>query len=75
MREQQGIFKNIDWVLVALYLLLVTMGWLNIYASVYNDEHQSITDFSQKYGKQLIWIASSIGLAIIYIPGKEKLMV
>ncbi len=65
MREQQGIFKNIDWVLVALYLLLVTMGWLNIYASVYNDEHQSITDFSQKYGKQLIWIASSIGLAII----------
>ena len=65
MREQQGIFKNIDWVLVGLYLLLVTMGWLNIYASVYNDEHQSITDFSQKYGKQLIWIASSIGLAII----------
>ena len=65
MREQQGIFKNIDWVLVALYLLLVIMGWLNIYASVYNDEHQSVTDFSQKYGKQLVWIVSSIGLAII----------
>jgi rod shape determining protein RodA len=64
MREQQGIFKNIDWMLVTLYLLLVTMGWLNIYASVYNEEHQSITDFTQKYGKQLIWIVSSLILAI-----------
>ncbi len=38
------------------------MGWLNIYAAVFNEEHQNIFDTTQKYGKQLIWIS---GAAII----------
>jgi rod shape determining protein RodA len=38
------------------------MGWLNIYAAVYNEDHKNILDTTQKYGKQLIWIA---GAAII----------
>jgi len=41
------------------------MGWLNIYAAVYNENHQSIFDFSQSYGKQLIWIAAAILIAIV----------
>ena len=41
------------------------MGWFNIYAAVYNENHQSILDFSQSYGKQLIWIAAAIFIAII----------
>jgi rod shape determining protein RodA len=50
MRKREGgIFTNIDWVTVVMYLILVGMGWLNIYASVYNEEHQLITDLSQKY--------------------------
>ncbi len=67
MREQGGIFKNIDPLLVGLYLIMVLMGWLNIYASVYNEEHQSIVDFTQKYGKQLIWIGTALLLAIIIL--------
>lgn len=67
MREQGGIFKNLDPLLVSLYLIMVLMGWLNIYASVYNEEHQSIVDFTQKYGKQLIWIATALLLAIIIL--------
>ena len=67
MREQGGIFKNLDPLLVALYLIMVLMGWLNIYASVFNEEHQSIIDFTQKYGKQLIWIGTALLLAIIIL--------
>jgi rod shape determining protein RodA len=67
MREQGGIFKNLDPILVSLYLIMVLMGWLNIYASVYNEEHQSIFDFSQKYGKQLIWIGTALLLAIVIL--------
>jgi rod shape determining protein RodA len=40
------------------------MGWLNIYAAVYNDEHHSILDFSQRYGKQLIWIVAAAVIAV-----------
>ncbi len=43
------------------------MGWLNIYAAVYNEEHHAITDMSQKYGKQLIWITTSLLLALIIL--------
>ncbi|MBK8366164.1 MAG: rod shape-determining protein RodA [Bacteroidetes bacterium] len=39
------------------------MGWLNIYAAVYNEEHQNIFDTSQKYGMQLIWIGSAFFIA------------
>lgn len=42
-------------------------GWLNIYAAVYNEEFKSIFDASQQYGKQLIWIGTSVGLVIILL--------
>ena len=67
MREQGSIFKNLDPLLVTLYLIMVLMGWLNIYASVYNEEHQSIVDLTQKYGKQLIWMGTALLLAIIIL--------
>ena len=43
------------------------MGWLSVYASVYNEEHKDITDFSQKYGKQLVWILSSLFIALLIL--------
>ncbi len=67
MKLEKGIFYRIDWVMVILYLALVIMGWLNIYAAVYNDTHQHITDMHQKYGKQMIFILASLVLAIIII--------
>ena len=58
--------------MVGMFLLMVVMGWLNIYAAVYNEDHQSIFDLSQNYGKQTIWIAGSLVLAlmILVIDGK-----
>lgn len=72
MRRQDSIFAGIDWITVILYLILVLIGWVNIYAAVYNEEHQSILDTSQRYGKQLIWISLSLFVAfiIMIIDGK-----
>jgi len=41
------------------------MGWLNIYAAVFNEQHQSIFDVSQRYGKQLMWIGAAVVLIIL----------
>lgn len=49
----------IDWLTVALYALFVAMGWVFVYAAVYNEEHSSIFDLTQRYGKQLVWICAS----------------
>ncbi|MBR9830718.1 rod shape-determining protein RodA [bacterium] len=67
MRNSPSIFNNIDWFSILLYLILVFAGWLNIYAAVYNEEFKSIFDASQQYGKQLIWIGTSVGLVIILL--------
>jgi len=65
IQRRDSITNNIDWVTVFVYLLLVLMGWINIYAAVYNEEHQSIFDFSQRYGSQLIWILLGFFIAFI----------
>jgi len=43
------------------------MGWFNIYAAVYNEEHKGILDLSQRYGKQFIWIIASFILAVFIV--------
>jgi rod shape determining protein RodA len=65
--NSDGIFYNVDWITVLIYLVLILMGWLNIYSAVYNEEHYIITDMSQKYGKQLLWIGTSLLLALIIL--------
>jgi len=67
LRQPRNIFQNIDWIIVLLYFLLVLIGWVNVYAAVYNQEHQNIFDLSQNYGKQLIWIGTSAFLALVIL--------
>jgi rod shape determining protein RodA len=67
MRQRKNILQNLDWITVILYFCLVLIGWINVYAAVYNDEHSSIVDMTQNYGRQLIWIGTSVLLALIII--------
>lgn len=67
MRQRTGSIANVDWILVGMYLLLVFLGWGNIYAAVYNEEASNILDISQKYGKQLLWIITSLVLILIIL--------
>ncbi len=75
MKSQNNIFLNIDWITILLYLALVMMGWINIYAAVYSDEHQSILDIGQQYGKQMIWIIAGLFLAICVLIVDSKFYV
>ena len=65
--ETYNPFANIDKFCVLFYFLLVLMGWLNIYAAVYNEEHKNIFDISQKYGKELMWIGTATVLAVVIL--------
>lgn len=66
-RNNEGVLQNIDWILVFMYLLMVIMGWFNIYAAVYNEEYKSIFDTTQSYGMQLVWIISSLFIAFVIL--------
>ena len=66
MRQEKTIFSNIDWLVISIYFALVLIGWLNIYAAVYDEEVQkNIFDLSLNSGKQLIWIGTSVLIIIV----------
>ena len=63
----RGLSKTVDWRLVGCYLLLVLIGWLNIYASIHSAEPGSIFSWSVRSGKQAIWIATAIVLDVLIL--------
>ncbi len=65
--------SRLDWVTVMLWLVMMIMGWLNIYAAVYNENHTSIFDLSQRYGKQLMFIIAALVLAVFVMVTDNKL--
>lgn len=61
--RQEDISRGIDWVTVVIYFLMVLIGWLNIYAAVYDpSEPQSLFDMNSNAGRQLLWIGTSLVL-------------
>ena len=67
MNRSSNIWKGIDKTSIVLFLLLIFLGWINIYAAVYNEEHSGLLDFSQRYGKQFLWIVASLVLAVFIV--------
>ena len=67
MRKAKNIFANIDLVTIVIYLSLVLFGWVNIYASQYNDDILFALDFSSRYGKQFYFIIISLVAALIIL--------
>ncbi len=59
--------SSIDWLSLSLYLILMLLGWVMIYSAVYDENHSSIFDMSQRYGKQLLWIMLSLLLGAIIL--------
>ena len=71
MRDKYSVIKEIDWLLVGIYVVLVSFGLSNIYAAVYSPDHPMLFDLDMEYGKQLMWIGISvfIGLLILLLDG------
>ncbi|MCE7864508.1 MAG: rod shape-determining protein RodA [Bacteroidetes bacterium CHB5] len=70
MSREADISGKLDWVSVLLYVAMVGLGWLNIFAAVYDETaNQSIFDLSLNSGRQLMFIAAAVViiLAIIII--------
>jgi rod shape determining protein RodA len=64
VKRSINIWAGIDKTVIVLFLLLIVMGWFNIYAAVYNEEHAGLLDFSQRYGKQFLWVVAALVIAI-----------
>ncbi|NQU84706.1 MAG: rod shape-determining protein RodA [Mariniphaga sp.] len=65
MARRNSILANLDWITIVIYFALIFLGWINIYAAVFNEQFESIFDISQRYGKQLIWIIAAVIIAFV----------
>jgi rod shape determining protein RodA len=63
----KSILKRIDWLTVLFYLLLVAIGWVNIYSSTFSETDASIFDFGTLHGKQLFFIGASLASIVILL--------
>ena len=74
-RNQPTISKGVDWSLIWLYLLLVAIGIMAIFAATYRDGDpivQSFFSFRTDYSKQLLYffIAGMLGIFILLTDSK-----
>ncbi len=65
--SDRGVKQSIDWKLVISYLLLILIGWINIYASIHSEGPASIFDFNFRCGKQFVWILTALVLAAVIL--------
>ena len=63
--KNQSITSNIDWICVVIYIVLVLLGWINIYSS-------SLSSMEGTSEKQFIFIVLTIPLifVVLYVDGK-----
>ncbi len=66
-KDNRSVWAHIDWTTLLIYLVLVFIGWISIYAAVFEEDHHSIFDLTQRYGKQLMWIGFAILLGFVVI--------
>lgn len=71
-RRTSILHGKIDWATVLVFLALVMMGWLNLYAAVYDDTHARSFEFGQRYGMQMVWIGISLVVALVIMLVDDK---
>jgi len=71
MNKRENIVANLDRPLVVMYLLLLLMGWANIYSAAYDPEHPNLFDTAMEYGNQSVWDRDlpAMGSALLMVRG------
>ena len=70
--RNRSIISGIDWWTIILFLTIALFGWLNIYGSSYSFDQTSIWDFSNRAGKQLVWLGTALVIGAIILMIEEK---
>lgn len=70
MSRRSGIASNsIDWITLTVFFSLLIIGWLMLYAAVYDDTNpHAYLDLSSSIGKQTLWLGVAIvTFVIVYV--------
>ena len=58
---------SVDWVVVAIYLILLVCGWFSICGATHELGDTNFFDWTTRTGKQLVWIGLALILAFVLL--------
>lgn len=64
--SQRSFVGSVDWLLIISYLLLVVIGFMNVYSTVHHT-YPDVFVWESRACKQLVWIGSAIVLALVIL--------
>lgn len=65
--ETSSLLRRLDWPTIIIYLIMVVMGVISIYAASYDFDNASMLSGDEFSGKQVRWILLSIALAFVIL--------
>ena len=68
-----SVTKSVDWITIVIYLALVVLGWISVCGASYDYGEMNFFSMDTRTGKQLLWIACSLGLGFIILMLEDKI--
>lgn len=65
MRKNDSLAGSFDWLLFSAYIVMLVIGVATVYSTAYNEDHPNLFDFSQMYGRQIMWLGISLFLGLL----------
>ena len=68
-----SLYKSVDWVIIALYLVLVICGWFSVCGASYTYGEPDFFGPETRAGKQMMWIGCALGVGFVLLMLEKKL--
>lgn len=68
----KNIIYRLDWMLILIYLTLVSFGIVNVYSATFNETLEGVFDISQAVGKQVFFLIFSLFIGMIILAINSK---
>lgn len=70
---QRGVLRSIDWWTICIYLALLAFGWVSVCGASYTYGDTDIVSLSTRSGMQIVWIGTSMALALVIMLLDDRL--
>ena len=65
--KQPGVLRSLDWWTIAIYIALLSFGWVSVCGDSYTYGDTEIFSLASRSGMQIVWIGTSICLGFILL--------
>ena len=71
--ENKGVLRSLDYWTILIYLALLVFGWVSVCGASYNYGDTDIFSLSARSGMQIVWIGTSLVLALVLLLLDDRL--